>query len=91
MRDRFGDNRLLAVLGGFGVFLTSVLLYTRFPFTGGLGRDESIYAYEAQRFSRGQAPYASIFDPKTPGAGILGGIAASSRTSSHATTCTRSG
>ncbi len=67
---------MLAALGGFGVFVTAVLLYTRFPFTGGLGRDESIYAYEAQRFSRGQAPYASIFDPKTPGSGVLGGIAA---------------
>lgn len=76
VRDRFDDSTLLAVLGGFGVFLTAVLLYTRFPFTGGLGRDESIYVYEAQRFSRGQAPYASIFDPKTPGSGILGGIAA---------------
>jgi hypothetical protein len=76
LRDRFGDNTLLAALGGLGVFLCALALYTRFPFTGGLGRDESIYAYEAQRFSRGQAPYASIFDPKTPGSGVLGGIAA---------------
>ena len=76
LRQRFDDSTWLAVLGGLGVFIGAVALYTRFPFTGGLGRDESIYAYEAQQFSRGHAPYASIFDPKTPGSGILGGIAA---------------
>ncbi len=76
LRQRFDDSTWLAVLGGLGVFISAVALYTRFPFTGGLGRDESIYAYEAQQFSRGHAPYASIFDPKTPGSGILGGIAA---------------
>jgi hypothetical protein len=76
LRRRFDDSVWLAALGGLGVFIGAIALYTRFPFTGGLGRDESIYAYEAQQFSRGHAPYASIFDPKTPGSGILGGVAA---------------
>ncbi len=76
LRGRFDDSVWLAVLGGIGVFIGAIALYTRFPFTGGLGRDESIYAYESQQFSRGHAIYTSIFDPKGPGAGMLGGIGA---------------
>lgn len=75
LSQRASDNwQVLA--GGAGVFLTALALYTRFSINGELGRDESIYAYGAQRFAHGVAPYASIFDPKTPGATLLGGFAA---------------
>jgi hypothetical protein len=61
---------------GAGVLLMAVVLLTRFSVHAKLTRDQSIYVYGAQRFSHGVAPYVSVFDPKTPGATILGGIAA---------------
>jgi hypothetical protein len=47
-----------------------------FGINGLLSRDESIYVYSAQRLAHGTPPYASIFDPKTPLASFVGGIAA---------------
>jgi hypothetical protein len=54
--------------------LVAVALFTRFGIDGGLSRDESIYAYAGQQWAAGVAPYASIFDPKTPLASLLAGL-----------------
>jgi 4-amino-4-deoxy-L-arabinose transferase-like glycosyltransferase len=40
-------------------------------------RDEAIYVYQGQQLSEGIAPYASIFDAKTPLSGITAGAAVS--------------
>jgi hypothetical protein len=64
-------------LGGALVSLAvAVLLYTRFSVYGDLSRDEAIYAYGGQQLARGVAPYVSIFDPKTPLATVVAGVAA---------------
>jgi hypothetical protein len=54
----------------------AVLLFTRFGFSGTLSRDEAVYAYGGQQLASGLAPYASVFDPKTPMATLLAGVAA---------------
>jgi len=53
-----------------------VLLFARFGIHGRLSRDEAVFAYGGQQLAHGVAPYASIFDPKGPGATMLGGAAA---------------
>ena len=62
-----GGALSVAVAAGF---------FGSFGIHGLLSRDESIYVYAAQRLSHGTAPYKSIFDPKTPLASFIGGIAA---------------
>jgi hypothetical protein len=63
--------------GGLVVsLLAAVVLLTRYGIHGTLGRDEAIYAYEGQQLAQGVPPYASIFDPKGPGAGFVAGAAA---------------
>ncbi|HEY2299426.1 MAG TPA: hypothetical protein VGH43_16950 [Jatrophihabitans sp.] len=64
------------LVSGAGVLVMAIVLLTRFSVHAKLTRDQSIYVYGAQRFSHGVPPYVSVFDPKTPGATILGGIAA---------------
>jgi phage shock protein PspC (stress-responsive transcriptional regulator) len=54
----------------------AVLLFTRFSLGDILQRDESIYAYAGQQMARGVPMYTSIFDPKTPLAGMVAGLAA---------------
>jgi MFS family permease len=54
----------------------AVALFTRWGITGTLSRDESIYAYGGQRLAHGLPPYASIFDPKGPGATMIAGLGA---------------
>jgi 4-amino-4-deoxy-L-arabinose transferase-like glycosyltransferase len=54
----------------------AVLVFARFSIHGILSRDESIYAYAGQQLQQGVAPYASIFDPKTPLAAMLSGLGA---------------
>src|SRR5438477_3834815 len=63
----------LKVVGGVGPLVVAVLLWTRYSIDGRFSRDEGIYAYGGQRMTHGVAPYASIFDPKGPGATILCG------------------
>ena len=64
-------------LGGALVSLAvAFALYTRFGINGSLSRDEGIYAYGGQQMAHGVAPYASIFDPKTPLATMIAGLAA---------------
>jgi len=53
----------------------SVLLLTRYGLGGALSRDEAVYAYAGQQVARGVPPFASIFDPKGPGAGLVAGAA----------------
>ncbi len=66
-----------AELGGAVLSLVmAVLLFTRFSLDATLLRDPSIYVYEGQQLSHGVPIYVSIFDPKTPLAGTLAGLAA---------------
>jgi hypothetical protein len=74
-RDAVTDNWPLLACGA-AVLVMAVALLTRFSVHAKLTRDQSIYVYGAQRFSHGVPPYVSVFDPKTPGTTILGGIAA---------------
>lgn len=75
LADRLVQSRQTLVAAA-GVLIVAVVLLTRFSSHTMLSRDESIYVYGALRFSHGVPPYVSVFDPKTPGTTILGGIAA---------------
>src|SRR4051794_1968403 len=59
-------DRLLTWGGALVAFVIGAALFSRFGIDGNLWRDESIYAYGGQQLADGVAPYASIFDPKTP-------------------------
>ena len=65
-----------SVAGAVASVAVAVGLFSRFGINGMLSRDESIYAYGGQQLSHGVAPYASIFDPKTPLATLIAGAAA---------------
>jgi 4-amino-4-deoxy-L-arabinose transferase-like glycosyltransferase len=67
--------RSAPLLGALGSVAVAVLLYTRFGLHGSLNRDEAIYVYGGQQLVHGTPPYVSIFDPKTPGATMLCGLA----------------
>lgn len=57
----------------------ALVLFLQFSLDDILKRDEAIYAYGGQQLVEGVAPYASIFDPKTPlatGFTALGVVAA---------------
>lgn len=61
--------------GGLIAVVIATLLYTRFSLEGGLNRDESIYVYGGQQLvNHGTPPYASVFDPKSPGATFLSAL-----------------
>jgi hypothetical protein len=60
--------------GAFISLVVAIVLYSRYGIGGNLSRDESIYAYGGQQLVDGVAPYASIFDPKTPLATMLAGL-----------------
>lgn len=70
------SRRALEICGAVVSLLVGVGLFSRFSIDGNLSRDESIYAYGGQQLVHGVAPYASIFDPKGPGATFLAGLAA---------------
>jgi len=73
---RLGRDGTLTLAGALGSTLVAVLLFLRWGINGKLSRDEGIYSYGGQQLAHGVAPYASIFDPKTPGATIFAGISA---------------
>src|SRR4051812_31030603 len=54
----------------------AVTLFTRFSFDDTMRRDEAIYAYGGQQLAAGVPLYHGIFDPKTPIAQALAGVAA---------------
>jgi 4-amino-4-deoxy-L-arabinose transferase-like glycosyltransferase len=56
--------------------LAAVALFTRYSIDDGFRRDEAIYVYGGQQLTHGLAPYASIFDPKTPLSTLLTGLGA---------------
>jgi len=62
------------------IMLASALLvfafcaYLQFGFRGALIRDDSVVVYTAQMMQAGIPPYESIFQPKTPLAGIVAGV-----------------
>src|ERR687885_1657893 len=60
-------------LGAALALCTAVALFTRFSLDDKLTRDEAMYTYGGQQLTEGLAPYASLFDPKTPLATILAG------------------
>ena len=62
--------------GGTTALAISVAIFTRYRLDDTLKRDEAIYAYAGQQLTHGVAPYASIFDPKTPLASLLTGVGA---------------
>lgn len=57
------------------VAVAALVVYTRYSSRTLLTRDEAIFVYSAKRFTHGVAPYVSIWDPKTPGTSMLGGLA----------------
>lgn len=69
-------NWTVDLVAALAVALSAALLYTRFGITGSLSRDEAIYAYGGLEMAHGTPPYASIFDPKSPMATIVSGLAA---------------
>ncbi len=71
------DREPQMILGGALLSLVGgVLLYSRYSIEQRLSRDEAIYTYAAEQLRRGRPPYVSIFDPKGPGAAIVGGLGA---------------
>ena len=74
MAARLGRDGTLALAGALGSTVVAVLLFLRWGINGKLSRDEGIYTYGGQQLAHGVAPYASIFDPKSPGATMLAGI-----------------
>jgi hypothetical protein len=52
--------------GALLALLIAVVLFLQFSIDDVLKRDEAIYAYGGQQLAEGVAPYASVFDPKTP-------------------------
>jgi len=59
--------------------LIALALFLQFSIDDVLKRDEAIYAYGGQQLVEGVAPYASVFDPKTPlgtGFAAIGVVAA---------------
>src|SRR3954463_10131255 len=72
-------ERLAPVGGAVLAGLIALALFLQFSIDDVLKRDEAIYAYGGQQLVEGVAPYASVFDPKTPlGTGFpaIGGGAA---------------
>jgi 4-amino-4-deoxy-L-arabinose transferase-like glycosyltransferase len=55
--------------------LVAATLFSRFGINGFLSRDEAIYAYGGRQLANGVPPYVSIFDPKSPMATLLSGVA----------------
>jgi hypothetical protein len=64
------------VAGALTSLAVAIALLSRFGINEKLGRDQAIYAYGGQQMAHGVPPYASIFDPKTPLATMLSGLAA---------------
>lgn len=72
LRDTLEARSGWVIGGGLVAVVVATLLYTRFSLQGVLNRDESIYVYGGQQLANhGTAPYASVFDPKSPGATFL--------------------
>jgi hypothetical protein len=69
-------DRRLAWAGAAFALVAGALLYTRFSLDDNFRRDEAIYAYAGQQLIRGVPMYVSIFDPKTPLAGMIAGLGA---------------
>jgi hypothetical protein len=69
-------DRLLIGAGAALSLAMAVALFSRYGIHGTLSRDEAIYAYGGQQLAHGVPFYASIFDPKTPGAAYLAGLGA---------------
>ena len=75
-RLRAGPVTWQALAGGLASLVVAVALYSRFSIHILMTRDEGIYTYSGQQMAHGVAPYASIFDPKGPMAGVVAGLAA---------------
>lgn len=71
-----GRDRAWWVVGAIVSLGVAIALYTRYSINNLLNRDEAIYAYGGQQLAHGVPPYVSVFDPKTPGATMIAGIAA---------------
>ncbi|MDQ1616953.1 MAG: hypothetical protein QOJ60_2892 [Actinomycetota bacterium] len=71
------------LVGAFGALGVALVLFTRWSTEAGMTRDEAIYVYAGQQLIHGIPPYSSIFDPKTPGASLLTGLAAAAARLGH--------
>jgi len=69
-------DRLLIGAGAALSLAVAVALFSRYGIDGTLSRDEAIYAYGGLQLDHGVPMYASIFDPKTPGAAYVAGLGA---------------
>ena len=58
--------RFAPAAGALLSLLIALVLFLQFSIDDVLKRDEAIYAYGGQQLAEGVAPYASVFDPKTP-------------------------
>src|SRR4051812_6489425 len=76
LAERLGRDGSLALAGAVASATAAVLLFLRWGINGRLSRDEAIYTYGGQQLAHGVAPYASIFDIKSPVATMTGGVAA---------------
>jgi hypothetical protein len=74
--ERLGRDATLRVAGAVASLAVAVALFSRFGINDTLKRDQAIYAYGGQQMAHGVPPYASIFDPKTPLATMIAGLAA---------------
>jgi hypothetical protein len=70
-----GVGELVPWAGALLALLIAACLFLQFSIDDVLKRDEAIYAYGGQQLAEGVAPYASIFDPKTPLATVIAGVA----------------
>jgi hypothetical protein len=70
------DRRVVVLAGALLSLVVAVALFSRYGINGTLSRDEAIYAYGGLQIDRGVPFYASIFDPKTPGAAYVAALGA---------------
>jgi hypothetical protein len=72
---KLGRDHSQALGGAVASLIVAIVLFTRFSVHEYLTRDQAIYAYGGQRMAHGVPPYSSIFDPKTPMATLVSGVA----------------
>lgn len=76
MLAKLNNPRVSTAVAALFVFLVAVYTYAQYGFNGLLLRDDAVFAYAGQQLAQGIAPYASIFQPKTPLAVFYAGLGA---------------
>lgn len=76
MLAKLNHPRVATAVAALVVFLVAVYGYAQYGFDGLLLRDDAVFAYAGQQLALGVAPYASIFQPKTPLSVFFAGLGA---------------